>query len=508
MRQVGDRNKLAFEFLFSEDPDKESPSDVAASWGRLRIWVAGRNLTSGVSASGQVLDAVECPLLPIVKWFVGVWDPLFHQERLPRPKGTTSARWHARALASAPLLDDDALDRLLDERSLWWNHHGLGAALPGFRIPDVHFRRLGDCVEISWNDHEWRSVPGGVRSTVEPGVAVIPVDEVCTVVETWCQQVLDGVKSSCDVSEELTALRTLRAPSRARLRLQLSAGLDHLQDVASHIRRLAGVSDGAIDATVDKLLDASLDAAGNLYAKYTVPVMLFRSANPALSEQDLFHLYSMLEQLEEDEATSFVRCRAPADCPLEPDDATQDGYERALALRARLGIPPDAPLSNPFDLERVVLADLGIAVHDITLDDRGVEGVALWRPQRRPLIAINSTGQFSGKRWGRRMTLAHELCHLVHDGSPDLGLGLASNPWAPRMLERRANAFAAMFIAPQAAIERSLGPQPLRWEPDDLSRAMGELGVGATTLCRHLQNLGMVSAEQSEAWLNDLASRS
>ncbi len=506
MNLVGDKRTLAFEFLLTEDPDSQSPPEVAASWGRMRVWVAGRNLTSGLSVAGQALDTVECPLLPIVRWFIDSWDPIFHEERLPRPKWSTSAGWHTRALASASA-DDATLDRLLDDRTTWWNHHGMGAALPGFRIPDVHFRRLGEDVEISWNDREWRGVPGGVDATVEPGVVTLPIDGVCTVVQKWCRAVLDVVSHTCDVQVEFGALSDLTSPTRTRSRLMLTAGLKNLKAVASRIRQAAGVFDGPLDATVDQLLGIAGQPSGQLFAKFTVPVMLFRSANPALSEQDLSCLFSMLSEFGVGDTSSFVERRTPCDCPLEPEEATQDGYERAVALRDALGIPENMPLSHQYDLEGVVLKGLGIAVQDITLDDRGVEGVALWSPERMPVIAVNSTGHFSSRRWGRRMTLAHELCHLMHDGSQEVGLGLASNPWAPRMLERRANAFAAMFIAPPAALELLLGPQPQSWDSSILSKAMAELGVGATMLCRHLQNLGMATTEQSDAWMNDLVSR-
>ena len=51
-----------------------------------------------------------------------------------------------------------------------------------------------------------------------------------------------------------------------------------------------------------------------------------------------------------------------------------------------------------------------------------------------------------GTRTRRRFTLAHELCHLIHDRGYGARLAIASGPWAPADVEQRANAFAAMLL--------------------------------------------------------------
>ena len=94
----------------------------------------------------------------------------------------------------------------------------------------------------------------------------------------------------------------------------------------------------------------------------------------------------------------------------------------------------------------------------------------------------------------------------MNDGSSDVGVGIVSNAWAPYLQERRANAYAAMLLAPPAALTRCLDPDSSNWTRRDLIHAMDTLGVGATTLCRHLQNVQWISSEESEAWMEHLAS--
>src|SRR2546427_10846495 len=59
-----------------------------------------------------------------------------------------------------------------------------------------------------------------------------------------------------------------------------------------------------------------------------------------------------------------------------------------------------------------------------------------------------------------RFTLTHELCHLLVDETRGKKLAIASGPWAPRGLEQRANAFAAMFLMPPQLIQRAIADLP------------------------------------------------
>ena len=103
------------------------------------------------------------------------------------------------------------------------------------------------------------------------------------------------------------------------------------------------------------------------------------------------------------------------------------------------------------------------------------------------------------------MTLAHELCHLLHDGETSR-VGIVSNRWAPYLMERRANAFAAMLLMPDAALEAALDRRSERWTRHDLCRAMHQLGVGVTALTRQLRNRGWISESEREGWVDELTS--
>ena len=132
----------------------------------------------------------------------------------------------------------------------------------------------------------------------------------------------------------------------------------------------------------------------------------------------------------------------------------------------------DAPISSM----RELLQTLDVAVFFIDPDDldRNIEGASTLSPT--PSILTNLIGG-AESWWRTRMTLAHELGHLLLDlpsqraqGEAPLMLspvvrprsGTLPRPWqllpAHEAIERRANAFAAYLLAPEEAIRELIGP--------------------------------------------------
>jgi Zn-dependent peptidase ImmA (M78 family) len=86
--------------------------------------------------------------------------------------------------------------------------------------------------------------------------------------------------------------------------------------------------------------------------------------------------------------------------------------------------------------------------------------------------------------------LAHELCHILYDRAYGLQLAVASGPWAPVEVERRANAFAAMFLMPHQVLQRAIAhlDQPLG-SPDGVARIAEMTQTSFTSTLEHLCNL-------------------
>jgi Zn-dependent peptidase ImmA (M78 family) len=92
----------------------------------------------------------------------------------------------------------------------------------------------------------------------------------------------------------------------------------------------------------------------------------------------------------------------------------------------------------------------------------------------------------------RRFTLAHELCHLLFDRGEDRKVAVASGPWAPRDIERRANAFAAMFLMPPDLVRRACRDASSLSTLDGVSEVAHRLHMSIAATIHRLANLNII----------------
>ena len=154
-------------------------------------------------------------------------------------------------------------------------------------------------------------------------------------------------------------------------------------------------------------------------------------------------------------------------------------------MNAAGGVDPDRAMEQlEIDLLRVRLAD------------ESIRGIAIAGSCYRPCVAWNQNSPRNADRRGRRFTLAHELCHVLFDWEHGRSLAIASGPWAPRDVERRANAFAAMLLMPPAAVAAAVADIN---EPINTAGAVHaiatRLQTGFDATLRHLANLGFLDED-------------
>lgn len=169
--------------------------------------------------------------------------------------------------------------------------------------------------------------------------------------------------------------------------------------------------------------------------------------------------------------------------------AWQRGYELADLARKKLGITALEPIQSLRDL---IERRLGVPLIQESLDDR-FAGATIANGDTRGIV-VNEKGR-NQNVWVRRMTLAHELGHLLTD--PDNRLnrlrvdeyeGIEADARAGKdYVEMRANGFAIAFLAPRAAMDclanEIADPATL------LKRVIGEYGVSRTAATYHLRNV-------------------
>jgi Zn-dependent peptidase ImmA (M78 family) len=169
----------------------------------------------------------------------------------------------------------------------------------------------------------------------------------------------------------------------------------------------------------------------------------------------------------------------------------EEGYELADELRDELGIEPDELF---IDLH-TVLRDLDIEVIEVKLDTNSIRGVAIAGDGFAPAIIINATSIYNSTAAGKRFTLAHELFHILYDRTRAKKISHLSGPWASARIEKRANAFAAMFLASTAALRKSL----VTFDADEVHKLADRVGLGFSALVEHLFNVNIIGDNEREA---------
>jgi Zn-dependent peptidase ImmA (M78 family) len=167
----------------------------------------------------------------------------------------------------------------------------------------------------------------------------------------------------------------------------------------------------------------------------------------------------------------------------------QEGYRLARKTRQLLNIPADRPIAS---VKELIEVKLRIPVIQLEIHSE-LAGATVSSDSHRG-IAINLKGDNSNPL-ARRMTMAHELGHLLWD--PDQRLkrlvvdkydsiirDAVTSPLDA--VERRANAFAIEFLAPGDAILKSF--EDAGGGATGLENVVATFGVSKTAIANHLMN--------------------
>lgn len=126
------------------------------------------------------------------------------------------------------------------------------------------------------------------------------------------------------------------------------------------------------------------------------------------------------------------------------------GEVAARFARERLGIPRDGAVDI-----FAIAKNLGIDVRTALIEPPALSGLAIWGSQHGPGVFLNEASRRILPRAGRvedspgaRVTLAHELCHLLLDGGNALSAIEVLKARMPVGVEQRAKSFAGSFLLP------------------------------------------------------------
>lgn len=470
----GDRKSFAIEARLVDDPDpRGGPEDYAWSYGEFRLFVRGRLLTRHLRPTGEIRDEVRWYLGPLLRWLGQVWLPLFHEQWPPASIGEHENLIVAFEQGERVLLDDEGeiARGLRSGMQDWRYHHSIWSGSAGGVFPNIWFRRQSDLMEISYDPGPTVGAPTGLEFQFNRGAALIDVGLVARAMSEWLQWGRNV------------------AASRQRADLIPVPPVGGKEDkqaaeswfMGQHLSRLLQASD---------IRKSSQEMQFGVLHPLSPEVAMFGTLTPNISEHDAAILLSELDTARTNRPEPNLLSELSENrAPPSRDAAWEEGYELALETHERID---GLVASTRFvDMDKVIGA-LGVNLRSVTVDDQSLRGVAIAGPGFTPSIIVNLHAKWNKTKRGFRFTLAHELAHILSDRGSARTITHSSTPWAPEAVERRANAFAAMFLMPYRLVDAAI----IRFGPvtdaTSLARVAERLKCGKSAVLEHLKNIDRI----------------
>lgn len=374
---------------------------------------------------GEDEALVEIQIDDLLAHLTDFWKPLMLRQIYPidaalsRPSALRSiaeTEWE-RMQPEAAAAQDEAIIRFEEA-------HDLSQAFAGlYGLPSFWMMRSGDNYILESSRALWRLPFDVVRATLSA-----TGDWICARLH----------EADAERWQDAIAAWNERDAGDAAGLLAWSTGLD--RDLATSL-----LKEGALEAP-QNFNDAANDndelriaarMAGALPADQIREII-------GLARQFAGHDAEALKALATD-AQAMITERLPHAKPFEQGEAA------ARFLRERLSLPTDRAV-NVFE----VTASLGIELRHRPAEPPSLEGLAIWGPRHGPGVFLNeASGRILGRddrnleaSLGARVTMAHELCHLLLDGEHALSAIEVLKARMPAGVEQRAKSFAGEFLLP------------------------------------------------------------
>ena len=488
-RLAGDTDVFAVKLAFRRDPDDGMGAsfEEKLSWGSFQIWAKGSNICLHAE-EGETVDSVHWYLLPLLEWLSSNWEFLLHEERLPARNAEADAWASLQATRFAPGgLDGPATESWEDEWYSWWTRHAIQSCRSGGLFPNAVFRRWRDRVEVSWGPSGTAGCPEHYRFLDPRGLARLGPSDVA--------------QPLYEVLAEAAGFLHGRAPDSARLEALVQA-VEAIKttDPAKRLAIQSGLGEAwgqVVAALADVGEDVRQAILGTETTSLTVEqpcqaVLMFGSVSPRVEREDITTLTRWLVDLYSPEGEPEELCRHTENVTVSDryDPPWEQGQVLADRLLTELSLLADEPDSIAIEQ---ALTGLGVQLDEVDLRDEHIRAVAVAGPNHRPAVLSNRKHPTYQYPSGRRFTLAHELCHILFDRAYGRRLALSSGPWAPRDVEKRANAFAAMLLMPPELIGKACRhlTAPIT-EAAGVEEVARSLGTSYTSTLEHLCNLGFI----------------
>lgn len=472
----GDPRIFSIEARLIEDPDPSSgPQAYSWSYGEWRMTVRGRSLSRHTRPNGEMREEVRWYLAPLLRWLGEAWSPLFH-EQTPAPSiGDHENLIVAFEQGERMLLDDEGppASPLRKEMQAWRGRHAIWSGAAGGVFPNVWLRRQSDLMEISYDPGPTVGAPSGLEFQFNRGAVLVDVEVVAQALSRFLDWGRERASEHGHAAYIPAPSADPETASREAERWFMGEQLQTLLRRKRPHRRAGPMPYGVLHPLAPE-------------------VAMFGTLTPNLSAKDAAILLSALDEARDAKPESPLLQQLTADCPPPTRDlAWEEGYE--LALQTLEGLELELGQGRSIDVD-AILAMLGVRTRDVRVDDQSLRGVAIAGPGLAATIVVNTHAKWNQGEPGRRFTLAHELAHILADRSSARTITHSSTPWAPETVEKRANAFAAMFLMPYRLVDDTLTIVGQVTDKASLMKVARRLKCGRVAVLEHLRNIDRINA--------------
>lgn len=495
----GDRGYFAVEVWHAPDTGEGAePEASKGSWGEWRLWAEGVNLCAfriKLNRVTAVAQETQWFLAPLFRWLIQNWMPLLHENRLPAG---------GRVVEHQPLSARDAYLDMLESAGddpdrfhvwqVWAERHALQTAAEGGILPDVFFQRVKNQIEISWGD---RMQPGAdaVAFLAPDGIARISADRVADALYSaieWFSKIPE--------LQELTWHKTLsREWDGIKSQSAGLAALSWYLDCSSEPGALTNAFLSALEKLRRSFEDSqNLPMSGRKkcwLGAFSPAVAVFGDLAPGGISDDaaaavLAECFSaQLNRDISDKPTEDISSH----CVWATSTPRDSEYWLALTVLDEIE-PDDGSTSLRLD---DLLQSISVAVKDVKLGRRGPRGAAFAGKGLIPTILVN-TDNPANRHWGRRCTVAHELCHILFDNTKArMFVFDGTSTWGSYSVEQRAIAFVLLLLMPSSPGRLSAAQRDR--DVKHANKLMADhLRVSRANLKRHLSNIDEISPHELE----------
>ncbi|MCW3848899.1 ImmA/IrrE family metallo-endopeptidase [Sphingomonas sp. LB-2] len=451
---------------------------------RLSISIDGTAVWPVLGETGQGL---EIQIDDLLAYFTEYWKPLILRQVYPIPvnpyrpsdlRREAVVRWAALGGAIAER-EETAVSAFEDAHDLSRSFGGL------FGLPHFWMMRSGNQMIVETAGRTWH----------------LPFAETCEELGSAGDWIRDRLVQSDPVKWARAAdAWASRDHGDAAGLLAWSAGLD--RELAQAL-----ISEGALEAP-----QSFTDAAND-----NDELRIAARMAGALPEDQIREILSMARGFKGREAGALVELSTECTKTLL-DRRIYPPFVQGEVAAARAREVLHIASNERADIFAVAKA-LGVEVRSLVVEPRSFDGLAIWGTKYGPGAFLN-TG--SGRHRVReaippeenvslRVTLAHELCHLLLDGDHTLGAIEVLKSRMPPSVEQRAKSFAGEFLLPTSSaaalwIEkgRPSGRQALEELVEELAR---QYGVTRSVAAWKLQHAAQSHEVDLDAILDSIAPR-